>query len=561
MTTNNTPYQTLPDHMQPAYVDRILKPLESKISELLDEFCPANQGTDRLNDVKRLVVNYVVLQILTQTFDPNLCVTPRPKDLAHAEAWLENYCHDSSIHLGGEPPQITGLAGHGKEFYSTLTHILADIVPALNSQALSSRYYGFVTGGVHPVAQAADNVVTALDQNVQVHMPQTHSISTVVEHHALSMLRSLLGLDGFEGKTFTTGATASNIMGLACGREAVIAARLPPGSEGGVGEMGILGACMAAGVREVQVLTSKGHSSLYKAASVVGLGRAAVKDLGLPDRPWALDLKAVERELKREGVASIIVVSAGEVNTGQFGTTGEDMKVLRQLADRYKAWIHVDGAFGIFARALPKDARYAKLRERTAGLELADSIAADGHKLLNVPYDCGIFFSSKPEFTSQVFQNPNAAYLAPVGSTSGSGTNTEIPGPLHIGLENSRRFRALPVYALLLHLGRENMGKMFARMVDLARRIAAFIRESDKYDLLPDGTTDDIVECTHIIVLFKAKDPKLNEVLVEKINETRRMFVSPTKWKGENAVRLAVGSWKVDVEEDLAAVSSVLNSL
>lgn len=106
------------------------------------------------------------------------------------------------------------------------------------------------------------------------------------------------------------------------------------------------------------------------------------------------------------------------------------------------------------------------------------------------------------------------------------------------------------------------MGEMLARMVDLARKIAAFIRDSDKYDLLPDGgTTDDIVECTHIVVLFKAKNPKLNEVLVEKINETRRMFVSPTKWKGENAVRIAVGSWKVDVEEDLAAVKSVLNSL
>lgn len=104
------------------------------------------------------------------------------------------------------------------------------------------------------------------------------------------------------------------------------------------------------------------------------------------------------------------------------------------------------------------------------------------------------------------------------------------------------------------------MGEMLARMVDLARKIAAFIRDSDKYDLLPDEATADI-ECTHIIVLFKAKNPDLNEVLVEKINETRRMYVSPTKWNGENAVRIAVGSWKVDVEEDLAAVRSVLNSL
>lgn len=161
---------------------------------------------------------------------------------------------------------------------------------------------------------------------------------------------------------------------------------------------------------------------------------------------------------------------------------------------------------------------------------------------------------------SQVFQNPNAAYLAPVASTSRSGTDTEIQSPLHVGLENSRRFRALPVYALLLHLGRGNMGEMLARMVDLAREIAAFIRDSDKYELLPDETGADI-ECMHIIVLFKAKNPDLNEVLVEKINETRRMYVSATKWNGENAVRIAVGSWKVDVEEDFKAVKSVLKSL
>lgn len=160
---------------------------------------------------------------------------------------------------------------------------------------------------------------------------------------------------------------------------------------------------------------------------------------------------------------------------------------------------------------------------------------------------------------SHVFQNPNAAYLAPVASMSRSGTTTEIHSPLHVGLENSRRFRALPVYALLVHLGRDKMGEMLARMVDLARRIAAFIRDSDKYDLLPDETAG--IECTHIIVLFRAKNPDLNEVLVGKINETRRMYVSPTKWNGENAVRIAVGSWRVDVEEDLAAVKLVLNSL
>lgn len=147
-----------------------------------------------------------------------------------------------------------------------------------------------------------------------------------------------------EGRTFTTGATGSNILGLACGREAVITSRLAEGV-GSVGEVGLLQACVKAGVEEIQVLTSMGHSSLSKAASVVGLGRASVKLLPFSDaEPWRLDIDAVERELQRKNVASIIAISAGEVNTGRFATTGiEEMKRLRALADQYQAWIHVDG--------------------------------------------------------------------------------------------------------------------------------------------------------------------------------------------------------------------------
>jgi len=292
---------------------------------------------------------------------------------------------------------------------AALTHILDTVVPALNGQNLSGRYYGFVTGSALPVAEAADNVVSAFDQNVQVHLP-AQTASTAVEDAALRMLVDVLGLgphDAWPGRTFTTGATASNVLGLACGRESVVASRLRKlGREGNasVGEAGLLAACQAAGVREIQVLTSMGHSSLSKAASVVGLGRASVKEVGVSkDEPWRLDLGAIEKLLQREGVASIIAVSAGEVNTGRFATKGEvEMRRLRTLADKYGAWVHVDGgmlvphadfwytmidscvAFGIFARALPRSREFSRLHELTAGLELADSITVDGHKLLNV---------------------------------------------------------------------------------------------------------------------------------------------------------------------------------
>lgn len=175
------------------------------------------------------------------------------------------------------------------------------------------------------------------------------SISTFVEDKALSMLVELLNLgDGWNGKIFTTGATGANILGLACGREVTIQKRLEDlGIKDGVGELGLLAACMKAGVKEIQVLTTMGHSSLYKAASVVGLGRASVKDIPFSKtEPWKLDIDALELDLSKEkdGIVSIVAVSAGEVNTGRFATDGlATMKKLRVLCDKYGAWLHVDG--------------------------------------------------------------------------------------------------------------------------------------------------------------------------------------------------------------------------
>ncbi|KAG7142966.1 L-2 like protein [Verticillium longisporum] len=451
---------------------------------------------------------------LKKHFPPSSPPTlPHPSALARAAASLPKASDALSKPLGVS---------------ATTTHLLDDIVPALSGQALSPRYYGFVTGSVHPAAQAAEAVVAALDQNVQVHLPD-QTIATDVEASALDLLADLLGLSHpqtgaprgiFTGRTFTTGATGSNILGLACAREHVLARRVPPGSPS-VGELGILGACVAAGVTNIQVLTSMGHSSLSKAASVVGLGRASVKQMAKsPERPWLLDVDAVERELVARdgtGVATIIAVT-----------------------------------FGIFAAALAPGTVFDKLRERVSGVHLADSIAVDGHKLLNVPYDCGMFFTRSLPTLTNVFTNPNAAYLA-------SSAGAPIPSPLNVGLENSRRFRALPAYAVLRSEGRKGMAAMLGRMVELARRIACFVRDSEHYDWLPDGEAD--VDDTHIIVLLRAKNLALNDELVARINETRDMYVSGTSWGGRKAVRVAIGSWRVDVERDFAVVEAILSAV
>lgn len=450
-------------------------------------------------------------------------------------------------------------AGLGED--ATQVHLLSDICPGFNGPKTSANYYGFVTGGVFPIAEVADNIVTAFDQNVQVDLP-SQSISTTVEERALGMVAALLNLgDGWDGKTFTTGATGSNILGLACGREVVVNTRLKAaGENAGLGELGLLAACSKAGIKEIQVLTTMGHSSLYKAASVVGLGRASVKDIPVSSQePWKIDISKLENELKRsaEGIVSIIALSAGEVNTGRFSTDGASvMKEIRALCDRYGAWLHVDGAFGLFARCLPATPEFQHLLDTAAGLELADSIAGDCHKMLNVPYDCGVFLTRSSSTLFSVFQNANAAYLS-------SGSSAQ-PSPLNIGLENSRRFRALPVYAVLLAYGKDGLAEMFTRQVRLARAISKYLDGSNNYELLPSGqpSTNGDAETefpqTHIIVLFRAKDRTLNEKLVTSINATRKMYVSGTKWDEKPACRVAISTWKVDVERDFQLVKGVL---
>ncbi|KAF7889727.1 uncharacterized protein EAF02_002142 [Botrytis sinoallii] len=455
---------------------------------------------------------------------------------------------------------VTSLPAVGLGEEATAAHLLSDITPGFNGPKTSSNYYGFVTGGVFPIAEVADNIVTAFDQNVQVHLPD-QSVSTAVEDKALGMLADLLDLeDDWNGRTFTTGATGANTLGLACGREAIISRRLEKtGESRGVGELGLLMACNKAGITEIQVLTSMAHSSIYKSASIVGLGRACVKDIGTsPSEPWKIDILLLEQELAKEkdGVASIVSLSAGEVNTGRFATDGSrEMQKVRELCDRYDTWLHVDGAFGIFAQSLPDTSEFTSIRSVSAGFQLADSITGDAHKMLNVPYDCGFFFTRSVSTLSSVFQNPNAAYLS-------SGPSS-IPSPLNIGLENSRRFRALPVYAVLLAYGREGLSQMFARQVRLARGISKFLDAHVGYELLARGKSENenAIENTHIIVIFRAKDDSTNNELVKRINATRKMYVSGTKWGERPACRFAISTWKVDVEKDLQLIQDILDGV
>ncbi|KXS97715.1 hypothetical protein AC578_8847 [Pseudocercospora eumusae] len=451
--------------------------------------------------------------------------------------------------------------GLGEE--QALEHIRQDLVPALSHSSTSPNYYGFVNGGSTPAASAADHLVTEHDQTVQVHLPD-QTICTDVEDAALRMLLDFVGLESdiFTHRTFTTGATASNLLGLACGREWVISELAKKkGNDASVSNDGLATAMRKAGIEDFQIITTVPHSSLKKAASIVGLGRNAVKDVGLSQAKHNFDFEALEKALGDQTKGSIVAISMAEVNTGYFATSGDDMFKIRKLCDMYGAWLHVDAAFGLPARLLPTDDnQYAALVDGVRHLELADSITGDAHKLFNVPYDCGIFISRHLDVATEVFQNAGAAYLA-------SSSTATIPSPLNIGIENSRRFRALPVYATLLAHGRIGYLHILERQIGLAREIAKYIANSPAYELLPRSppsfakVKEQGLSRTYMVVLFRAVDDAVNQELVKRINGTRKIIVSGTSWDGQPAARIAVANWQADVARDAALVKEVLEEV
>ena len=473
---------------------------------------------------------------------------------------------ESSTLQAARSSLLQNIPEHGLGCLGTTNHLLYDIAPGLNASSLSANYYGFVTGGVTPAAMIADRLVSTYDQNPLVHLPD-QTVASNVEDKALRLLMDLVRFDQKQWSgVFSTGATASNVLGLACGRENIIneriKSRLGPDSEENVGSLGLLKACRVADVEEVDIFTTMAHSSLFKASSIVGLGRASISDVARSKGEVTFDLQKLEQRLKSgsHSRASIVVISCGEVNTGLFATHSlADVQRLRKLCDTYGAWLHVDGAFGLFARLLDGIPEFDTVAQGTRGLDLADSVASDGHKFLNVPYDCGVFFCRHPSIAQQIFQNPNAAYL----NTKNAATDT-IQSPLNIGIENSRRFRGLSVYATLTAYGREGYAGMLMRQIRFARAVAGYLFDHADFELLPQDVFNDrvtIEQNIFVIVLFKAKDKALNEVLVKRINASSKMYVSGTMWDECPASRIAVSNWQVDPDRDLKIVKTVLENV
>jgi glutamate/tyrosine decarboxylase-like PLP-dependent enzyme len=383
------------------------------------------------------------------------------------------------------------------------------------SASAGPRYLGFVTGGSTPAALAGDWLVSAYDQNLS---SDGDSIATTVEHTTLTLLRDLFTLsDSFDG-VFVSGATQANLVALATARQwACQRLGYDPAEQG------------LWGIPRIPVFSAVPHTSILKALAILGMGRQAVEYVScLPGRQVIDPDDLARRLVENNGKPAIVVASAGEVNTGDF----DDLEAVSALCRRYGAWLHVDGAFGLFAACDPAHAYLLR------GLDSADSITTDGHKWLNVPYDSGIVFTRHVVLQEQVFK-ASAAYL-------GAG-----PDLLHRTPENSRRFRALPAWMTLMAYGRAGYQALVAQSCHLAQTLAQSIEQSAHFELLAPVTLN--------IVCFALRetDTYQRDCFLETLKRDGQVLLTPTFFAGRAAIRVAFVNWSTS-EQDVQRITEAL---
>jgi glutamate/tyrosine decarboxylase-like PLP-dependent enzyme len=395
-------------------------------------------------------------------------------------------------------------------------------------RASGPRFFHWVIGGDTPAALAADWLTSAWDQNAAAW--DSTPIGTRCEELAIDWLKELFGLPGSWGGVLVTGATMANFTALA-------AARTWWAREHGVD----VDARGFAGLPAVPVLSSGYvHPSATKALAMLGIGRDVVRRFARDDVGRA-DLAAMEAALRDlRGAPAIVVANAGEVNAGDF----DPIDAMADLAERYNAWLHVDGAFGLFARATPKAAHLAK------GVERARSAIADGHKWLNVPYDSGFAFLRDASLLSSAF-SIGAPYLPKPGEHRMFGS---------MGPESSRRARGIAIWATLRAYGRRGYREMVERHLALAQHLAR------KIDAAPD--LERLAEVPLNIVCFRYR-PKsaqaeeldaLNLRLGTELLTDGRVYVGTTRYRGVVAFRPAIVNWRT-TEADVELIVDVVREL
>jgi glutamate/tyrosine decarboxylase-like PLP-dependent enzyme len=447
---------------------------------------------------------------------------PAPAERRDEEAALEYVLETAKRYLAelGESPV---LPARGERFAGTLPDdgdgalaALRELVAAADVATRSSgpRFFHFVTGGTTPAALGADWLTSLLDQNSFSAVSSPYGAE--LEDVAIRWLLDLFELPADWSGVLTTGATMANFVGLAAGRRWWAERHGVDLDERGF-----------AGLPAVPVFSSEYvHASARKALAMLGIGRDSVR---------LVDARRLETGLRElGGEPAIVIGNAGDVNTGDF----DPIARLAELTAEHGAWLHVDGAFGLFARLTPQASALAE------GIERADSVISDGHKWLNVPYDCGFAFVRDPAYLKPPFQL-TAAYLP----------SDERPSP-----EASRRARALAVWATLRAYGRSGYREMVERHLGLAQHLSRRVDETPELERLAETKLN--------IVCFRCRPPELDEEELDELNlalgqdvlEDGRVFFGTTRYEGKVAFRPAIVNWRT-TERDVDLLLDVLLEL
>ncbi|SFS01845.1 Glutamate or tyrosine decarboxylase [Microbacterium sp. cf046] len=434
----------------------------------------------------------------------------------HALEWLDSLA-ERPIRPDADVDGIlarldSGLPAEGMSPEAVVEELAEVAAPGLMAMG-SPRFYGFVIGGVYPAAMAADWLVSAWDQNTGSRQPTP--ATAALEETAAKWLLDLLGLPAESGVGFVTGATSANLSALIVARDAVLRDR------GYDPERGIQSA------PPIRFLAGGAvHTSVVLAGRIAGLG--APITVGA-DEQGRIDVAALSAALAEYDGPTIVALQAGDVHSGAF----DDFGAAIDAAHLHGAWVHVDGAFGLWAAASPL------LRHLFAGAERADSWATDAHKTLNVPYDCGVAIV-RDEAAMIASLGAHAAYLPAVAS---------IADPYDRVPELSRRARGVPVWAALRSLGRSGVVDLVDGLVDAALGLAEGFRGIPGLEVLND------VVFTQVCLASQHDADTI--ALGEWLRAEGTVWASSSTWRGRAVVRFAVSNRGTDAEAVRRTVDAV----
>ena len=380
------------------------------------------------------------------------------------------------------------------------------------------RYFGFVIGGALPAAVAADWLVSAWDQNSGLYVMSP--LVSAIEQITGAWLKEIAGLPATMSFGFTTGCQMANFTGLAAARHRVLRA-----AGWDVEANGLFGAPPI----EV-VLSEEAHYTIFLALRLLGLGANRVRKIPT-DGQGRMRADELAAALRGGKGPCIVCAQAGNVNTGTFDPLERIVEVTKERG----AWLHVDGAFGLWAAASREKA------ELVRGVEKADSVASDAHKWINAPYDCGVVFCAD-EAAHRSAMSLAVAYIVATGSERDA--HEFVP-------EESRRARAVPVYAALRSMGRRGFAELIERNCRQARRFAEALRAAG-YEVLNE------VVLNQVLVSFGT--PEVTQRTIAAIQEDGTCWCGGTVWKGRTAMRISVSNWSTtdaDVEKSIEAMVRV----